>query len=52
VIIYDKETIKISDQLGSYLMVCEKDATSSSLQQGKTNGTSNGEIEALNGCRK
>jgi hypothetical protein len=51
VIIYDKEIIKISNQLGSYLMVCEKDAPSS-LQQGKTNGTSNCKIETLNEMQK
>jgi hypothetical protein len=51
VIIYDKEAIKNCNQLGSHLMGCEKDVLSS-LQQRKTNGTSNGEIKTPNGMRK
>jgi predicted fused transcriptional regulator/phosphomethylpyrimidine kinase len=45
--IYDKETIKICNQLGSHQMAFEKDE-SSSQQQRKTSWTSS-EIETLNG---
>jgi hypothetical protein len=51
VIIYDKEVIKNCNQLVSHLMGCEKDVLSS-LQQRKTNGTSNGEIKTPNGMQK
>jgi hypothetical protein len=45
--LYDKETIKICNQLGSHQMVFEKDEPPS-RQQRKTRGTSS-EIETLNG---
>jgi hypothetical protein len=51
VIIYDKELIKNCNQLGSDLMGCEKDVLSS-LQQRKTNGTTNVEIKTPNGMQK
>jgi len=46
--IYDKETIKICNQLSSYFMVGEKNEHPS-LQQGKINGTSNDEIKTQDG---
>jgi hypothetical protein len=51
VIIYDKEVIKNCNQLVSHLMGCEKDVLSS-LQQRKTNGTTNVEIKTPNGMQK
>ena len=46
--IYDKEPIKICNQLSSYLMAGKK-VEPPSLQQRETNGTSNDEIETQNG---
>ena len=46
--IYDKETIKICNQLSSLFMAGKK-VEPPSLQQRETNGTSNDEIEAQNG---
>jgi hypothetical protein len=46
--IYDKETIKICNQLSSLFMAGKK-VEPPSLQQRKTNGTSNDEIETQNG---
>jgi hypothetical protein len=43
VIIYDKEAIKICNQLGSHQMACEKDEPSS-RQQWKTSGTSKAKL--------
>jgi hypothetical protein len=51
VIVYDKEVIKNCNKLVGRLMGCEKDALSS-LQQRKTNGTSNGEIKTPNGMQE
>ena len=46
--IYDKETIKICNQLSSLFMAGKK-VEPPSLQQRETNGTSNDEIETQNG---
>ena len=46
--IYDKETIKICNQLSS-LFIAGKKVEPPSLQQRETNGTSNDEIETQNG---
>jgi hypothetical protein len=46
--IYDKETIKIYNQLSSHFMAGKK-VVPLSLQQRETNGTSNDEIETQNG---
>jgi hypothetical protein len=42
--IYDKETIKICNQLGSHQMACEKDKPSS-RQQWKTSETSTAKLK-------
>jgi hypothetical protein len=46
--IYDKETIKICNQLSSLFMAGKK-VEPPSQQQRETNGTSNDEIETQNG---
>jgi hypothetical protein len=46
--IYDKETIKICNQLSS-LFMAGKEVDPPSLQQRETNGTFNDEIETQNG---
>ena len=46
--IYDKETIKICNQLSS-LFIAGKKVEPPSLQQRETDGTSNDEIETQNG---
>ena len=51
VIIYDQEIIKISSQLGSHQMDCEKDEPSTK-QEWKTSGTFCDEIETPNGKRR